>query len=186
MTDKNKTKTVTTMEDNSSAKSTKTDLMKTNIRKYSEDELIEMVNSAEKGKFAVQNPEATFDLDQAKYFLKTEYHRFYLTGLIVPRPCTKDEVFRLIEAADKDAISDAQKASKKASVKESDIRILSYDMSLDTQHPSITISSDTWKKWHTFLEEHHVKKGMVQAYNAMAFELLMEEINSGKLKIVMG
>ena len=93
--------------------SKKNKIADTNIKTVSLADLIKMVNGTDNDEeFRKRYPEATFDRQQAKYWLEKNYHLSYARGLILPPGCNRAEVYETLAEHAKGSKKGAEKASR--------------------------------------------------------------------------
>ena len=158
-------------------------LKDTNIKQYTKEQLITMVNSTDKNNFDGKYPDATFNRTQAWYTLEHEYHMFYLKGVILPETCSKEEIYQLVSTRRKGISSASPKASKKDAISDSAKHLVPYNMSAESERYSITTSTETRKRFEQYLKDHNVKKGNIQIYYSAALELLIEMLEHDEVEI---
>lgn len=156
----------------------------TNIRTVSPADLIRMVNSTDKDEeFRKRYPEATFNRQQAKYWLEKNHHLSYSSGLILPPGCERAEVYEILAKHAQDSKKVSEKASKKGSLTDEEPEVVICNLSDPTSKKSMTILAKTLTKWDAFLKKHGIKKHLIHYYTTAALELFMKMLANGKVKI---
>ncbi len=164
--------------------SKKNKIADTNIKTVSLADLIKMVNGTDNDEeFRKRYPEATFDRQQAKYWLEKNYHLSYARGLILPPGCNRAEVYETLAEHAKGSKKGAEKASKKGSLMYEEPEVVICNLSDPTSKKSMTILAKTLTKWDAFLKKHGVKKHLIHYYTTAALELFMKMLANGKVKI---